>query len=90
MHAMLAGIVAAAQGRKADVAALARAGDAVARALALGREIDLAPFGGGLAQRERRARGRIDLVAMMHLENLDVVIIAEALRRLLDQTRAAS
>src|SRR6185312_14819440 len=47
-HAMLAGIVAAAQGREADIAALPRAGDAVARALALGRKIDLAPLGRGL------------------------------------------
>src|SRR6185437_9274414 len=51
-HAMLARIVAAAQGRKADIAALARSGDAVARALTMGGEVDAAAFGGGAAQRQ--------------------------------------
>src|SRR5690348_4620933 len=84
--AMLAGIVAAAQRREADIAAPARPRDAVAYALAFRGEIDTAARGRRLAERQRRARRRVDFVAMMHLENLDIVILAEAPRRLLDES----
>ncbi len=71
---MIADDGAAAQRRKADVARLARAGMAVARAHGMFGEIDGAPARGGFAEQQRRARGRIDLHAVMHFENLDVPI----------------
>jgi hypothetical protein len=36
-------------------------------------------------KRQRRARGRVDLVAVVHLDDLDVVVGIELGRRLLDQ-----
>ena len=84
-HAVLARIVAAAQRRKADIAALTRAGDAVAHALAPASKIDVAPGRGCLAERKRCAGGRVDLVAVMHLDDFDVVIVAQAARRVLDE-----
>ena len=44
------------------------------------------PARGGLAEQQRGARGRIDLVAVVHLQDLDVEILRpERLRGLLDQ-----
>src|ERR1700674_5350738 len=63
---------AAAQGRKTNVARSPGAGVAVAalhRALA---EIDLAPCRRGGTEHERRARRRVDLAVVVHLEDLDV------------------
>ena len=51
----------------------------------LRREIDAAPFRRRLAEKQRRAGRRVDLVAMVHLENLDVEIGVERLRRLADE-----
>ena len=76
---MLADDAAAAQGGKADVAAPALAGVAVAHAHARVVEIDAAAVGGGLAQHQRRARGGVDLVAVVHLEDLDVEVGIERL-----------
>ncbi|KAG5718422.1 hypothetical protein E4T56_gene13963, partial [Termitomyces sp. T112] len=76
---------AAAQSGKADRAGLARAGDAVAPAHGHVGQADLAPARGGLAQQQRRARGRVHLHAVMGLDDLDVPILAEALGRFLDQ-----
>ena len=50
------------------------------------RKPDAAAARGGLAEQQRGAGGRIDLVAVVHLEDLDVEILGlERLRRLLDQ-----
>lgn len=78
-HAVLAGDGAAAQRRKADVAALARAGHAVAAAIRMRGENDAAPFRRRFAEQQRGARRRIDLLAMMHFDNLDVEILIERL-----------
>ena len=81
-HAVLARDVAAAQRREADVARFARAGVAVAPALALLLEVDLAALCGGLAEQQRGAGGRIDLLVVMHLDDLDVELVAERRRDL--------
>ena len=83
-HAVLAGHGAAAQGGKADVARLARAGDAVAAAIRMLIERDAAAGGGGLAQHQRSARGRIDLHAVMGFDDLDVEALVECLGDALD------
>ena len=82
---MLADDRAAAQRREADVAALARAGMAVADADRMRGEIDAAPLRRRLAEQQRRARRRVDLVAVVHFEDLDVEIGVERLRRLADE-----
>ena len=74
---MLADHIAAAQGGKTDVAALARPGDALAREDFLSVEINPAPARRRLTQAQRRARWGVDLVLVMHLDDLDIVIIAE-------------
>jgi drug/metabolite transporter (DMT)-like permease len=79
---MIANDIAAAQHGKADVAALARPGDTVARPLGGMIEIDAAPLGRRAAQRQRRAGGRIDLGAMMHLDDLDIPVGIEGTRDL--------
>src|SRR5690348_3025335 len=63
-HLVQSDLVAAAQHGKADVAGLARTGSAVARTSALLAEIDFAAGGGGTAERQRRARRRVHLIAM--------------------------
>ena len=85
MHGVLADHRAAAQRREADVAALARAGMAVADADRVLGEVDAAALRRGAAEEQRRARRRIDLVAVMHLDDLDVEIGVERLRRLADE-----
>ena len=76
-HGVLADDAAAAQGGKADVAAPARAGVAVAHAHADVVELDAAALGGGLAEHQRRAGRGIDLVPVVHLEDLDVEVGVE-------------
>ena len=83
--AVLADHRAAAQRREADVAALARAGMAVADPDRMVGEVDAAAFRRRLAEQQRRARRRVDLVAVVHLEDLDVEIGVERLRRLAHQ-----
>ena len=60
---------------------------AVAHALALGSELDPAAARRGLAERQRGSRGRVDLVAVVHLQHLNVEVLAQHAGRLLDQTR---
>ncbi len=62
-----------------------RARDAVAAALARRFEVDAAPLGRRRAEQQRGARRRVDLVAMVHLDDLDVPILAEPRRRVADQ-----
>src|SRR6266700_49289 len=84
-HAMVADHGAAAQRRKSDVARAARAGLPVATShRALGK-IDAAPLGGGAAEHQRRARGRVDFLVVVHFEYFDVEILVERLRHPLDQ-----
>ncbi len=83
---MLADHRAAAQGGKADRARRARAGMAVADPDAVFGQLDAAARRGRLAEQQRGARRRVDLVAMVHLQDLDVEIgRVERARRLLHQ-----
>ena len=59
---------------------LARAGDAVAAARGMGLEVDAAPLGRRLAEHQRRAGGRVDLHAVVHLDDFDVVSCRRAPR----------
>ena len=68
---------------------LARAGMAVAAAHGMLVEIEPRAFGRRLAEQQRGARRRIDLVVVMHFEDLDIEILAERLGRAL-RTSAAS
>ena len=61
---------------------LARAGVTVAPAFALRLEVDLAAFCGGLAEQQRGAGWRIDLLVVMHLDDLDIELVAERRRDL--------
>ena len=76
-HRMVADHRAAAQRCEADGAAGPRAGDAVAAAHGSLVEGDAPPLRRGAAEKERGAGGGVDLVAMMHLDDLDVVVRAE-------------
>ena len=48
-------------------------------------EVDAAALGRRLAEEERRAGRRVDLATMVHLDDLDVEIGVERLRRLADE-----
>ena len=54
-------------------------GDAVASLDGALREIDRAPFGGGGPEHQRGAGRRIDLVAVVHLDDLDVEVLIQRL-----------
>src|SRR5450755_2144119 len=82
---VIADDIAPAQRREADRARLAFAGDAMPRVDSVGLQASLERRGGGFAELQRRARGRVDLVPMMHFHDFDIVVVAEALRRDLDQ-----
>ena len=73
-HLVLADHVAAAQAGEADGALGPRAGDAVAAALGGVGEVDPPPRRRRLAEHQRGARGRVDLAAVVHLDDLDVVV----------------
>ena len=72
---------------KPMVARLARAGVTIARALGLRLQIDLAACGRRLAEQQRGAGRRIDLLVVMHLDDLDVEFLTERRRDLLRQHR---
>src|SRR5690606_41773158 len=76
-RSMLAPNRAAAQRRKADRAPGARARHAVASTLGMFLERYVAALCRCLTEKERRARWRIHLVTMMHLDNLDIPVSAE-------------
>src|SRR3546814_9499397 len=78
---------AAAQAREADLAMAARAGDAITAALGASGEVDAAPLGGRLAEQQRGAARRVDLVPVVHFENLDIPFGVEPRRRLAHQMR---
>ena len=86
-HLMIACGGAAAQRREADVARNARAGVTVAGADRSLIEIDAAAVRGSLTEQIGGPRRRIDLLPVVHFENLDVEILVERLRHLLDQRR---
>src|SRR5581483_12483234 len=83
--AVLADDRAAAEGSETDIIAPARAGVAVTASDRMRREIDAPSRGDGAAEEKGRARGRVDLVLVMHLEDLDVEIGIEGPRRLSHQ-----
>ena len=84
---MIADHVATAQAREADIATLALTGDTVARPLGDIVEIDAAPLGGGPAHADGGAGRCIDLVLVMHLEDLDIEIVVQGGRDLLGQRK---
>src|SRR5260370_22894614 len=86
-HGMLADHRAAAQRSKADITGTARAGHAVTAAHRMPRKIDAAALGSGAAEHQRGARWRIDLLVVMHFDDLDVVIVVERLSHALHQRR---
>src|SRR3990170_3813325 len=76
-HPVLSHHVAAAQRGKADIAFAPRPGLAVAGAHAPLFERNLASLGGGPAEHQRRARGRVALVPVVHFKDLDVELGSE-------------
>jgi ribosome-binding factor A len=84
-HVMFAHDVTAANGAEADIAPLSRAGDAIAPTIRHVAQINTPPFGRGLAQHQRRARRRIDLLVVVIFDHFDVVILVERRRDLARQ-----
>ena len=80
-HRVLADDVAAAQRREADRSRLALAGDAVPRVDRAVGEIAPDASGRRFAQTQRRSRRRVDLVPVVHLDDLDVVAGPQRARR---------
>lgn len=73
--------------READLTGRPRANGAIACTPCDRLQINAASAGCGMPQHQRRSRWRIDLVAMMRLDNLHVPVIGvECPRRLLDQS----
>ena len=65
------------------------AGYSVAAPRGMTGKLDAAPFRRRFAKQQRRARGRIDLHAVMHLDDLDVEFGPKRSRRLPHQARRA-
>src|SRR5262249_34428318 len=86
-HSGLANHVAAPQRRKTDIALPPRPHVAVPGAHALFPKQDIPPLGGGRPKHERGARWRVTLVAVMHLEDLDVELGPQSLRDALGKDR---
>src|ERR1700732_3050235 len=76
----------AAQRREADMADSAQAGVTVARANRMLFEFDATPFRRRFAEEERGAGWRIDLHAVMHFDDLDVVFGPERAGDRLDES----
>ena len=86
-HAMVADDIPAARRGKADRPRLAFAGHAVAAEYAIILEVAPKRLRCRVAQQQRGARRRVDLVPVMHLDDLHVVADAQELRALLDQAQ---
>jgi hypothetical protein len=81
---------AAAQSGKTDRAFRPRAGDTLPGKHRNIFKVQPTPFGSGLAQQKRCARGRIDLGFMMHFNDFDIEIGAKRLGGLFHQARRAN
>src|SRR5690349_16373238 len=79
---MLADHRTAAEGGEADIAAPTGTGMAVARPHGMLGKRNIPSFRGGAAEEERGSGGCVDLVLMVHLEDLDIEIRIERARRL--------
>src|ERR1700693_692783 len=79
-HLVLADHIATPQRCKTDLTAAARVGGAVAGIDRLTLELAPAALRGRLAQGQRGAGGRIGLMAVVHLENLDVIAALQGAR----------
>src|SRR4051812_18014448 len=84
-HGVLADDVAAPDGMEADFLPGALAGLALAAMARDLRQLALQRLGNDFAKFQRGARGRIDLVAVVRLDDLDVVAVAKDARRSLRQ-----
>mmetsp|Transcript_6334 Transcript_6334/g.25725 ORF Transcript_6334/g.25725 Transcript_6334/m.25725 type:complete len:413 (-) Transcript_6334:1763-3001(-) len=71
-HGVVANDVAAAHGGEADGGRVARAGDALAAVDGAGLQVTAQRIGDDLAHLQRGAAGRVDFVAVMGLDDLDV------------------
>ncbi len=85
--AVLARHRAAAQRREADVALAADAVVPVPRLGGMAGEIDAAALRRRFSQQQGRSGRRVDLHAVVHLDDLDVVVGAQRLGRLADEHR---
>jgi ribosome-binding factor A len=86
-HLVLADDIAAPQAREADRALPPGPGHPVAPAFGEIGEIGAAPPCRRLAEHQGRARGRVDLHPVMHLDDLDIVVDAEESGRSRHQRR---
>src|SRR4029078_2878601 len=86
-HPMLADDVAAAQRGKADIALPSWTDVTVARAYALSPKRHVPAARGGGTEHERGARTRVTLMAVVHLQDLDVELRAERLSHALGEKR---
>src|SRR5690606_30763004 len=77
IHGVVADDIAAAYYREADAAGFTRAGFAVASPVGDVGQIFAPGVGDRFAHGQRRSRGRVDLVAMVGLEDFDVVTAIE-------------
>src|SRR6516225_4920564 len=84
--AVLANHGAAAECREADVGTPACTGMAVAAPDRVSAELDAASLGSGATEEKGGARGRVDLMLVVHFEDLDVEIGVERARRLAHQS----
>jgi hypothetical protein len=84
-HRVVAHDVAPADGREADGRRVALAGDAFARVDRALLQVSAQRIGDHLAHLERGARGRIDLVAVVRFDDLDVVAGRKRLGRHFEQ-----
>ena len=69
--------VAAAHGRKTDAPIRARPGMPLARHDGDIAQRNATPLRRGLAKRQRRSAGRVDLVPMVRLDDLDIEILTQ-------------
>ena len=76
-HVMLTDNVTATDRRKTDIAALTCTGDTIAPAIRDIGQCNTAPFGGCLAEHQRRTRRRVDFLIVMRLDHLDIKICVQ-------------
>ena len=84
-HRVLTHDIAAAKRRESDRVGLSRADVAFARKKGVRGEINAAPGGRSLSQLQRGTRRRVDLVLVVHFNDLDVIGVTERARSAFDK-----